>query len=182
MADPKFVIYTGPMFGGKTTRMLSQLERAKYQRKSIILFKPKRDDRYSSDRVHTHSCASWPAVEIEKGSDIFSMIDECEVIAVDEAFMIDGIADALIRAFKLGKSIYVSSIQLSSSLEPFDEIMRMMPWATQVEVCPAVCTKSGNDAYYTIAKREKKEQIEVGGEETYEPRSWKHALSSKESI
>ena len=31
----EFVIYTGSMFGGKTSRMLARLERAKYKKKVI---------------------------------------------------------------------------------------------------------------------------------------------------
>ena len=39
--EPEFRIYTGPMFGSKTTKMLTVLERASYQNKKVIAFKPK---------------------------------------------------------------------------------------------------------------------------------------------
>lgn len=175
MVNPEFVIFTGPMFGGKTTRMLSLLERAKYQKKKIVLFKPKGDDRYSVNKVKTHTGASWNAILIETGQDILDSANGSDIVAIDEAFMIPGSADALIKLFKLGKTIYVSSIQLSSMGEPFEEIAKLFPWATKVEVCPAVCPISGQDAYYTIAKKDGLEQIHVGGADTYEPRSFNYS-------
>ena len=47
-----------------------------------------------------------------------------------------------------------------------------MPWATKIEICPAVCPVTGRDAYYTFRKVEGLEEIAVGGAELYEPRCW----------
>jgi thymidine kinase len=74
--------------------------------------------------------------------------------------------------YKKGKTIIVSSVQLSAQGNPFEEIAEMMPWATKIEVCPAVCTVTGNDAYFTVRKDGSDKQIEVGGSNLYEPRSW----------
>ena len=50
-----------------------------------------------------------------------------------------------------------------------------MPYATKIEVCPAVCAKCENDAYYTRRKKSiTNEQIEVGGSDEYEPLCYKH--------
>jgi len=170
-ANPEFVIFTGPMFGGKTTKMLAALERAKYQKKKIILFKPKKDTRYNFNKVMSHTGLSWDAQNVTNGDDILRLANGADIIAIDEAFMIPGCGDALIRLFKLGKSVYISSVQLSSNGEPFEEIVKMFPWATKIEVCPAVCPISGQDAYYTISKTEVN-LIQVGGSELYEPRSY----------
>lgn len=172
MINPQFVIFTGPMFGGKTSRMLSSLERAKYQKKKIVLFKPNGDNRYSTSKVKTHTGASWAASLVSSGQDILNEANGSDIVAVDEAFMIPGCAEALITLFKRGKTIYVSSLQLSAQGEPFEEMTKMFPWATNIEVCPAVCPISGQDAYYTIAKKEGLDTIHVGGAETYEPRSF----------
>ena len=73
-----------------------------------------------------------------------------------------------------GKSIIVSSIQLSASGQVFEEIRDILPWATKIEICPAVCPKTGNDAYYTVRKSRSGTEIEVGGSDLYEPRAWSH--------
>ena len=170
--EPEFRIYTGPMFGSKTTRMLAYLERCSHQNRRVVAFKPKMDDRYGSGEICTHSGMKFSATNVASGDDIKRLGLDYDVIGIDEAFMIDGCCDALLYLFNMGKTIVVSSIQLSASGKPFDEIKNMLPWATYVEICPAVCVKTGNDAYYTVCKMDIASEIEVGGADMYEPRAW----------
>ena len=165
------------MFGSKTTRLFAVLDRYKYQKRKIIAFKPSIDSRYSKTRISTHSGASMEARTVRNGMEIHQFIghnDEYDVIAVDEAFMIPGTSWVLIDLFKKGKTIVVSSLDLSATGKAFDEIEAIFPWATHIEKCPAVCTVCGQDAYYTHKKVEDIAEITVGGAELYEPRCWKH--------
>lgn len=174
---PTFTVYTGPMFSAKTTSLLSTLDRYKYQGKKIAVFKPQLDDRYDVDTISTHSGWRIPATCIKHGSDILEKIAELDenpnVIAVDEAFMIHGISKALIWLYRRGYTIVVSSLDLSATGKPFDEIEKMLPWATKVEKLSAVCVVCNKDAYYTYKKQLGGNEIEVGGSELYEPRCLK---------
>lgn len=175
--DPEFIIFTGPMFGSKTTRLLAAVDRYRYQHKEVIAFKPKLDDRYSNDEIVTHSGGKLQAVCVKEGDDIVEYVCDhgkvYDVVAVDEAFMISNCSDALLKLFRLGKTIVVSSLQLSATGNVFEEIRDMMPWATKIEICPAVCPISGKDAYYTHRKFDG-DEITVGGSELYEPRCWEY--------
>ena len=94
--------------------------------------------------------------------------------------MIPGAATACIELFKKGYDVYVSSIELSFSGQPFDEVMHIMPYCTQIVKCSAVCAVCQKDARYTYKKIEarnednQKNEIQVGGEEIYEPRCQAH--------
>jgi len=155
--------------------MLAAIDRYRYQNKVVTAFKPKIDKRYSISSISTHSGGTLPAICVESGSDIVENItDPVDVIAVDEAFMIPDVSKILIELFDQGKTIVVSSLQLSAAGNAFDEIKNMMPWATKIETCPAVCPVCGSDAYYTQHKVENLEEIVVGGSELYEPRCWTH--------
>lgn len=175
--DPTWTMFVGPMFGSKTTRLVAAIDRYRYQNKSIVVFKPKMDTRYEAAKITTHAGASLDAVCVGDGSEIVKYVNNmstCDVVAVDEAFMIDDCADALLHLFRRGISIVVSSLQLSASGNAFFEVKEMMPWATKIEVCPAVCPLSGRDAFYTHRKLDGLEEITVGGSDLYEPRSWQH--------
>jgi thymidine kinase len=169
---PKFIIYTGPMYSTKTTRLLIRLDRAKYQGFQVIALKPNADNRYAPDEIVTHSGLRFPAVNVQTGEDILKLGFQQEVIGVDEAFMIPDSADALINLYRQGKTIVVSSIQMSSSGVPFEEVQKMLPWATHIKVCPSVCSISGEDAFYTVKNGGTDSLIEVGGKDLYEPRSF----------
>jgi len=179
--NPEFIVYCGPMFSSKTSRLLSTLEKYKYQHKKIVIFKPNIDDRYSYSEVATHSGWKVPAVCVKTGAEILeyltSLDEEPHVVAVDEAFMIPGSADALTWLFTYGFTIVVSSLEMSAAGKPFSEIEKMLVWATQVEKCTAVCTVCGRDAHYTHKKQTGGEEIEVGGSELYEPRCYSHHLA-----
>lgn len=188
--NPRFEIFTGPMFGGKTTRLIAALDRYQYQNKSILLFKPKIDERYDRDSIVTHSGLSlssravgFSRVErISTGKELLQRFNACnsghdlDVVAVDEAFMIPGAAAALKKIYNRGKTVLVSSLQLSSSGDPYDELQELLPWATGVHICPAVCSVCGEDAYFTqkVAGNNDPGKLEIGGSELYQPRCHSH--------
>lgn len=172
--NQSFIVYTGPMMSAKTTSLLSTLDRYKYQGKKVIAFKPLIDDRYSVEDISTHGGWKFPAVCVKTGSDILKKLSEIDVnpqvIAVDEAFMIPGVSEVLIWLYRSGYTVVVSSLDLSAAGKPFEEIEKMLPWATKVEKLSAVCVVCNNDAFYTYKKQTGGDEIEVGGSELYEPR------------
>jgi len=176
--NPEFIVYCGPMFSSKTSRLLSTLEKYKYQHKRIIVFKPKIDDRYSLSDTVTHGGWKMPAICVKSGAEILEYLSELDedpqVIAVDEAFMIPGASEALTWLFTYGFTVVVSSLEMSSAGKPFYELEKMLPWATKIEKCSAVCTVCSRDAHYTHKKQSSEEEIEVGGAELYEPRCAQH--------
>jgi len=178
-SQPTFTVFTGPMFSSKTSHLLMSLERYKYQHKSIVVFKPLIDVRYAIGEVVTHSGWKMPAVCVKTGADIIEHLSSLDappnVVAVDEAFMIPGSAEALVWLYRTGFTVLVSSLEMSSAGKPFHEMEKMMVWATRVEKCASVCAVCGTDAHYTHKKQTGGEEIEVGGSEMYEPRCLTHA-------
>jgi thymidine kinase len=184
----QFKLFVGPMFGGKTTRMLSHLDRYQYQGADILLFKPNVDDRYENGgeaEVISHTGVKQQAIKVDHGHSIQRVVSAIygttpSVIAIDEAFMIPGSGEAAVQLFKMGHTILVSSLQLASDGTPFEEIVEMFPWATHVEVCPAVDPVSKFDAYYTekIGGTQASGTVEVGGADMYRPRDWQGFFGS----
>lgn len=178
MRNPTFTVFTGPMFSAKSSRLLAYIDRCKYQKRSVIAFKPRIDKRYGDDVIATHSGGKLPAICVKNGQEIVSYIMELDeipsVVAVDEVWMIDGAGDALTTLFKLGINIVVSSIDILANGKELKEVQKCMSWATHIEKCPAVCSVCGQDAYYTHMKITDDRDIAIGGEEIYEPRCFQH--------
>ena len=180
--NPQFIIYTGPMFGSKTTRLMSDIDRFLYKGRNVIAFKAKKDQRYTKESISTHTGATYPAFCINHAEEILCYVDEDiqnanTVIAVDEAFMIQDIDLVLISLYRKGVNIIVSSIQLDTKEIPFENIKNMMPWATKIEICPAVCTMCDQDAYFTEAMfdiENATQEEKIGSFGMYEPRCFKH--------
>lgn len=180
--NPEFIVYAGSMYSGKSSRLIAAVDRFMYQKKNVAIFKPKLDDRFSESEIVTHAGLKLKSTSIDTGEDILEFVADREketnqpvdVIAVDEAFMIEGVGQALIRLYRMGKTIIVASIDMSASCKPFTELVDIMIWATKIEKCPAVCVKCHQDAYYTQKLIDDlSDEIHVGGQELYEARCWK---------
>lgn len=180
-SNPTFKVITGPMFATKTTRVLMMLSRLKYQGKKTLLFKPHIDNRYSDTEVVTHDGTTAPACIVKTGADIIDYISKLDdsnidTVIIDEAFMISGVSEAVLFLYKNGINIIVSTLDISASGKSFKEVEKMLPWATHIEKCTAVCVVCGANAPYTYKKHvnEDSEEIQVGGDELYEPRCLTH--------
>jgi len=185
----EFILYTGPMFSSKTTRLLMEADTRQYRKQKIISFKSRLDDRYSDvGEIVTHNFNKLPAYLVSTGSEIVEILSknpEADVVLIDELFMIQESADVCIELFKKGYTVIASSIDLSFQGVPFAEVQKIMPYCTRIEKCTAVCPVCGEDARYTHKKPnikfveefesdERIDPIEVGGSELYEPRCQLH--------
>jgi len=178
MIRPFFKLYVGPMASGKTTRLLEDAKRSVIAKKRVMLFKPKIDDRYSNvHEIVTHDGKRLLATPVTSGNDILhSIINETSVpqhIAVDEAFMIEDIGEALVSLYRTGVSISVASLDMTASCKQFQRITSLYQWATEVVKCTAVCVSCGDEAHYTYKKLDDNEDIKVGGLDIYESRCYK---------
>lgn len=162
------------MFSAKTINLLMAIEKCKYQGRHVIAFKPDIDDRYASDEIVSHTGWKCPAIRVSAGYDIYEILanssEAHSVVAVDEMFMIKDCGDVLIDLYKLGMSVFVSTLDMSAKCKPFKEVAKILPWATKVEKCCSVCVVCGGNAQYTYKKYEDDEDLQIGGSELYEPR------------
>ena len=182
---PKLKLYVGPMFSGKSTKLLQQIDRYKFAQKNVICFKPKMDNRYTSEGfIVTHNDVHVKCHLVDSGKELLTLFDKeneknnYSVVAVDEAFMIDDIAQACLNLFYNKKlDVLVSSIDLSASLVPFEDVSVLLSHATHIKKCKAVCTECGADASYTLRKfqvNNSLSEIRVGGSDLYEARCLQH--------
>jgi thymidine kinase len=184
MKNPQLIVFTGPMFSSKTTRLLMTLEKAKRRGIEVFCFKPQLDGRYQSAKIVSHMGLEIPAKPVENGLQILEEISSLKlakpaVVAIDEAFMIEDLKEAVLSLYREGHTVVISSIQLSSDGTAFKEIESILPFATSIEVCTATCEICGEDAYYSERLVDSKDIIFIGGSKTYEPRCWLHFSNLK---
>ena len=152
----RLVIITGPMFAGKTTKLLSEMQKAVGLKMRIILFKSALDNRYSTSEVVSHDGARLPATTLPNGEEGIKALAEAaknyEVIGVDEGHFWDdtkGFAQALNEIAFQSKSVYVSMLNRRSDGKPFNVAKELMPLADHVHFITAKCSKCGRRATFT---------------------------------
>ncbi len=177
----KLIAITGPMFSGKTSRLIELLERERYAGNKIELFKPLIDDRYSKTEAVTHKGEKLPAVTVTTDmlgvEEIRRAAKNVDVLGVDEAQFWGQdslLPKALDELASLNKIVYVSILNKDHTGEPFNNTLDILSRADIIYSLTAICKKCGEEATFTQRVRDGKEifgpQVQVGGVESYEPR------------
>lgn len=171
----------GPMFSGKSTRLVSLARANIIAGRDVVGFKPSNDTRCSGDSISTHDEIKFPAfvVDKDKPQDCFDKIRAAghmvDVLAFDEAqFFAKEPMEALIKRMvcNWGYDVIIAGLSQDSSGNPFGAMPYLLAVADEIITLKAVCVKCKfiNMATRTFRKDRSTEQIVVGGAEIYEPR------------
>lgn len=164
-------VITGCMFSGKTEELIRRLNRARYARQKVLIFKPRIDVRYASESVVSHSKQEIPAVAIDDVSEIIAHALDTEVIGIDEAqFFGTGLVPVTERLANAGKRVIVAGLDQDFLGRPFEPIPHLMAIAEYVTKNLAICVRCGNPADRSQRLVQRDATVVVGGSETYEAR------------
>ncbi len=158
MADSgRLVIITGPMFAGKTTKLLKEMKKAQRMKKRVVLFKSAIDNRYGELEVVSHDGDRLPAAILPSGEECIRTLakaaEKYDVIGVDEGHFWDateGFAQALNELAFKSKSVYVSMLNRhSDDGNSFNVANELMPLADYVDFVKTKCARCGRRASFT---------------------------------
>jgi len=172
-------VIAGCMYAGKTEELLRRVRRIEYAKKSVIVFKPTIDNRYSNDEVVSHNKNKTKSINILKANDIYNYVVEPYpyAIVIDEVqFMDEEILDVCNFYANKGVRVICAGLDKDFRGEPFGimpEILAMAEKVTKLDaicsVCGGIATRTqriidGKPAYYDDPV------IMVGAKEQYEAR------------
>lgn len=138
----------GPMFAGKTTRLL---ERVKQLEESVdanvLLLKSDKDTRYAKDKVVTHDGRGrecFPVKSLELEVVVKTVGDrkwnECDVVAVDEAQFLTNLYEfCRVAADEHDKIVLVAGLNGDFKRETFGEVQETLPLCDSVTKLTARC-------------------------------------------
>ncbi len=160
------------MFSGKSEELIRRLRRARIARQRVQVFKPAIDDRYSIDRIVSHSEASLEAIVARTSEDVMKRLDDrVEVVGIDEVQFFDrGIIGVCERLANLGKRVIVAGLDLDYRGVPFEPVPQLMAVADYVTKTMAVCMRCGAAASRTQRLVASESRIVVGAMDSYEAR------------
>lgn len=176
-------VITGPMYAGKTEELLRRIIRCMIAKKTVLVFKPEIDTRYSLTKIVTHNKREFPClllpIDISFSELIlrYPEIKKTEVIGFDEAqFFSDKFPEICENLVAMGKRVIVAGLDLDFKGDPFGPIPTLLALADEVLKLTAICQKCGNLATRTQRLINGKPApktapvIQVGGQESYEAR------------
>ncbi|MDD2492488.1 MAG: thymidine kinase [Bacilli bacterium] len=179
LKDGWIEVITGSMYAGKTEELLRRIRRIEYAKRSVIVFKPKIDDRYSSCEVVSHNNGRTKSVNVNKSDDILQYLVEPfpYAIAIDEVqFLDDKIIGVCERFANKGVRVIVAGLDRNFRGEPFGVMPELLARAEYVTKLAAICSVCGAPATRTqrlingVPANYSDPIILVGAKEQYEAR------------
>ncbi len=169
----KLTVITGPMFSGKTEKLIHLIRIESDSGKLIEAFKPRIDNRYANDRIVSHSKLSFPAHAILSNESYASLVGTLPVnlVAIDEIqFFAPWIVEEILNLLKRGIDVMTSGLDLTFQGHPFGVMPELLCLADEIHKLGATCAKCGLPATRSQRTVAVQSDVLVGGAEAYEPR------------
>lgn len=147
----------GCMYSGKTTEMIRKINMYKTLGKQMVIYTHSMDTRYAeSGKISTHDKTIVQAIAKTNLSDIFDTMSyqTAEIVFIEEAQFFPDLFDTVVRAAnEHKKTVIVSGLDGDYLLQPFEQIIRLIPHAESVIKQNALCRKCGDGTPASFSKR-----------------------------
>lgn len=172
-------VICGNMYAGKTEELLRRVRRLEYAKKSVIVFKPKIDDRYSKDEVVSHNNVRTKSYAISGANEIMNYLNESlpDAIAIDEVqFFGHELIDIIEDLADKGVRVIAAGLDCNFRGEPFGIMPELLARAEYVDKLKAICQVCGAPASRTQRLIDGEPasyddpEVLVGAKEQYEAR------------
>lgn len=162
-------IYTGPMFSGKSTRLIQEYNKF-YNKENILVLKPVKDTRTKSKIRARGLDIDITALSIKDLSEILDIIKldkykNNRVIFIDEAQFLTGDVSIISKLSLNGYDFHIAGLNQTSEQTPFGIMPNLMAIADNIELIKAKCKICNKDAQYTYCLVHKDNEILVGSNE-----------------
>ncbi len=169
-------VIVGGMYSGKTEELIRRLQRARYAKQKIQVFKPHVDNRYHEEDVMSHNQNSFPAVPVKSSEEIWDHLkDDTQVVGIDEGQFFDMELLRVVQDLaERGVRVIISGLDTDWQAKPFEPIPSLMAIAENVTKQQAICMVCGDAASRTQRVAQVEGRVAVGSHGMYEARCRKH--------
>ena len=156
--------FTGPMFSGKTTALLSTYFNM-WNKKNILCFKPKmnvRDEGIKSKNIKENV----DAIEITDLKEIYDYLKKnTRTIFIDEGNFLKGDVSVLTNlSIDCNIDIYICGLNMTAEQKPFGIMPEILAVSDYIEIKKSYCTECNRIASFTYYEGKKNKDIIVGDE------------------
>lgn len=151
LRDGWIEVISGNMYAGKTEELLRRIRRIEYAKKTILVFKPKLDNRYSDNEVVSHNNERIKSINITCPKDILKYVDPLPyAIAIDEVqFLNREVIDICDELADKGVRVILAGLDRDFRGEPFGIMPELLARAEYVTKLRAICQVCGAPATRT---------------------------------
>jgi len=167
----------GPMFSGKSTKLIHYIRKYKTLKYPMLVIKPSIDIRYTdSNEICTHnyekeSCISYNIDELNL---IFSdpQYKLSKIIIIEEGQFFTSLYENIKQMTDNDKKIvYITALNGDSNRNLFGDVYKLLPLCDNIEFMQALCVQCSDGTHGIYSKRfeqNNSNQVYVGGSDIYQ--------------
>ena len=201
--DGYLEIIIGPMFSGKTSRLLEIYKKCQIANIDSIILNHSSDDRYltnnNNNNLFSHEKINAPCFSIQniynyienietksKHYELSKKILESKVILINEGQFFDDIFESVMMLVEMHKKIvYVCGLDGDYKRNKFGRLLDLVPFCDNVSKLPSLCTNCSDGTFAIFTNRTNTncfKKILIGGKDDYSPLCRKCYLSKNLTI
>ena len=170
----RLTVVAGPMFSGKTSKLVAMVEVFTRMGYRVLTVKPKLDNRYGGKKeIHSHDHKKTPAIAVD-GESPESIIQKIiatgsDKVIFDEVqfFDKDKVMQVIAVLRKMGIHVIAAGLLYDYQRKPFGATPDVMGLADERLELFAICQNCGSLARHTQRNKGGKGQIVVGAADMY---------------
>ena len=168
--EGKIELILGPMFSGKSTRLIELMRKYVYKAKNTIMVKYYADQRYSQkSEVVTHDLIKYDSINCKILRNSFDTFKEYDVIGIDEGQFFADLVEVCEELALMGKIVLIAALNGDFRMEPFPVIQRIIAKADKIKLLKAYCFNCHKDAKFSLRIVQSNETVLIGAGESYKP-------------
>ena len=168
--EGRLVLILGPMFSGKSTRLIEIIRKYTYKAKKTIMIKYFADKRYSEkSEVVTHDLIKYDSIDCGNLGDSFEILKNYDVIGIDEGQFFPDLVEICEKLVLLKKIVIIAALNGDFRMEPFPVISRIISKADKIKLLKAYCFNCHKDAKFSLRIVQSNETVLIGAGEAYKP-------------
>ena len=168
--EGKIELILGPMFSGKSTRLIEQMRKYVYKAKKTIMVKYYADQRYSEkSEVVTHDLIKYDSINCKLLGNSFDTLKHYDVIGIDEGQFFADLVEVCEELALMGKIILIAALNGDFRMEPFPVIQRIISKSDKIKLLKAYCFNCHKDAKFSLRIVQSNETVLIGAGEAYKP-------------
>jgi len=168
--EGKIELILGPMFSGKSTRLIELMRKYVYKAKKTIMVKFYADQRYTEkSEVVTHDLIKYDSINCKILRDSFDTFKNYDVIGIDEGQFFADLVEVCEELALMGKIVLIAALNGDFRMEPFPVIQRIIAKADKIKLLKAYCFNCHKDAKFSLRIVQSNETVLIGAGEAYKP-------------
>ena len=163
--DGYLEIIIGPMFSGKTSRLLTIKRQYEVCDISCCLVNHIDDKRYHETLASTHDMIMTESLNLRNLSFLYEKLDQYDVFLINEGQFFENLFDVVVKLVEVHKKkIYVCGLNGDYRRQRFGTILDLIPFCDNVTKLNALCKKckNGTPGIFTHRISSEKIQKKVG--------------------